>query len=464
MGLRNSVRRYGAAAALCGALAVGAAGASAGGWKAEATYELADVDLSTFLGRHVPALVGVDDHGVDLGGIGSDLWHGPGDGPGVYWMLTDRGPNGEDPRTFPVPEFTPFVLKVRTRGGAIEILDAIPLVGPGGASDGVTGLPNLDGVAPPPAPNEPFFACDGVTPLATNPNGIDPEGLVRARDGTFWVAEEYSPSLLHVDADGRVLERWFPDGLLSYLGAGPDYPSDDATAGIPAIFGLKRKLNRGFEGLTLSPNGKTLYVALQSPLRNPDNATGDAARVTRILAFDVTTERVTAEYVYRFEFTGPGTSDDDFDVPSLGTTGRARPRDMKVSALAMVDEHRMLVLERTDFKAKVFLVDLRHATNILGTVWDDVSTAPSLETLVADGALEANGVTPLPKDFVVTFDSTAGWPQKIEGMTVLDGKTIAIANDNDFGVGSFAGPDCELVGTGLKSRIVVVRLDEPLRK
>jgi len=28
-------------------------------------------------------------------------------------------------------------------------------------------------------------------------------------------------------------------------------------------------------------------------------------------------------------------------------------------------------------------------------------------------------------------------PQKVEGITVLNGKTVAIANDNDFGVGSF---------------------------
>ena len=143
---------------------------------------------------------------------------------------------------------------------------------------------------------------------------------------------------------------------------------------------------------------------------------------------------------------------------------------MKVSALVMLDQHRMLVLERTDFKAKVYSVDLRKATNILGTVWDDVNkTFPSLEQLIADGALELNGITPLPKEFVVTLDSTQGFPQKIEGMSVLDGKTIAIANDNDFGVGSFkittttSGEECKLEDSGRESQIIVIRLDKALK-
>ena len=240
---------------------------------------------------------------------------------------------------------------------------------------------------------------------------------------------------------------------------------------MPKLYGLKRKLNRGFEGIGLSPNEKTLYIALQSPLANPDTAIGNDSRNTRILAFDVVSEKVVAEYVYRFQFTGPGNNDDEFDVldesgvPLPDNAGRARPRDMKISALAILDEHRMLVLERTDLRAKVYRVDLRKATSILGTVWDDVSKpAPSLEALNADGALELNGITPLPKSFVVTFDSTQGFPQKIEGLTVLDGKTIAIANDNDFGVGSFSGASCLLDDSGRESQIIVIRLDKPLKK
>jgi hypothetical protein len=449
--------RVGIASAVLAGFGFASLGVNAGGWNSNETYSLPDISLTDFLADHLPGLGPVNDHGVDLGGIGSDLWHGPGDGPGIYWMLTDRGPNGEDPRTFPVPEFTPFILQVKTtKDGAIEILEAIPITGPGVAVNGVTGIPNLDNVTAPPALNEPFFGCGGSPQLDTNPNGIDPEGLVRTLSGDFWVVEEYSPSLLKIDANGRVVKRFYPAGVLDYLDE-PAYEAVDST--IPAIFGLKRKLNRGFEGLALSPDGKTLYLGLQSPLVNPDTATGNESRITRILAFDIPSETVVAEYAYRFQWTGSGTGDDEFDVPVTG--GRARARDMKVSALAMLDAHRMLVLERTDFKAKVYCVDLREATNILGTEWDDVGTAPSLETFNADGALEDEGVTPLPKQFVIELSTTAGYPLKIEGLTVIDGKTIAIANDNDFGVGTFTGADCTLVDTGFESKIIVIRLDAP---
>ena len=90
-------------------------------WKVAGTYTLPNIGLSAFLDEHL-GLGSIEDHNIDLGGIGSDLWHSKeNDGPGIYWMITDRGPNGEDPRTFPVPEFTPFILKVKTDKGAIEI-------------------------------------------------------------------------------------------------------------------------------------------------------------------------------------------------------------------------------------------------------------------------------------------------------------------------------------------------------
>ena len=66
---------------------------------------------------------------------------------------------------------------------------------------------------------------------------------------------------------------------------------------------------------------------------------------------------------------------------------------------------------------------------------------------------------------IFEIDSTyAGspWPQKVEGLTILGRRTIAVANDNDFGVGTFSGADCALQDTGRESQILVIRLDEPL--
>ena len=54
---------------------------------------------------------------------------------------------------------------------------------------------------------EPFFRFAGAPGPLTGAD-VDPESLVRAPDGTFWVGEEFGPSLLHVDRGGVVLAQY----------------------------------------------------------------------------------------------------------------------------------------------------------------------------------------------------------------------------------------------------------------
>ena len=137
-----------------------------------------------------------DDRGVNLGGIGSDIF--PTGRPGEYWTITDRGPNGQitigtgKRRTFPTPDFNPTIVKVRTTGGVLKVEQTIPLTTTGGKP--VTGLPNQL-----PHDEQPY-TYDASTPLPINPNGLDTEGIVRAADGTFWLVDEYGPSLVHVSS------------------------------------------------------------------------------------------------------------------------------------------------------------------------------------------------------------------------------------------------------------------------
>ncbi len=175
------------------------------------------------------------DRGVDLGGIGSDLY--PAGRPNEFWTVTDRGPNGQikvngkNRRTFPVPGFDPAILKVRVAGSTIKVLDALPITTAHGAP--VTGLSNIDDY------DETPYTWDAQTKLPLNPNGLDTEGLVRTRSGEFWLVDEYSPSLLRISARGKVLARYVPAGLKL---TGTDYP---VIASLLAIL-TSRKINRGF--------------------------------------------------------------------------------------------------------------------------------------------------------------------------------------------------------------------------
>ncbi|MFC7304613.1 esterase-like activity of phytase family protein [Streptomyces monticola] len=416
-----------------------AAGARDAGVAAKVTGSatLPDLPLGEFSNGLLPGTV-ADDRGVDLGGIGSDLY--PAGRKGEFWTVTDRGPNGQikvdggKRRTFPVPGFDPAIVKIRVSGGKVRVLDALPLTTTRGKP--VTGLPNQR------SRDEAPYSYDAKTPLPYDPNGLDTEGIVRAADGSFWLVDEYGPSLVHVSAQGRVLKRYVPEGLKL---AGADYPVAEALPGVL----LHRKLNRGFEGLAQLPGGD-LVMAVQSPLSLPDEDAGEASRTTRLLRFSPRQQQVTAEYAYRFDPVGvvdPGEDDTS---------------ELKISSVVATGRDTLLVQERTDRTARLQRVRLDRGSDILGGAWDNPSTSPSLEEL--DEPAD-NGVPVLKKDLVVDLGKVEGVPGKIEGVAVTGRSTLALINDNDFGMSD--GPeafdaDGRLVDSGLETQVTSVDLGKRL--
>jgi hypothetical protein len=435
---RRSVHRSVAAGvplALLAALAVAGTAVGAPSKEARVTGSatLGDIPLGTFSNALLPGTVG-DDRGVDLGGIGSDIY--PAGRKGEFWTVTDRGPNGqikvagEKRRTFPVPGFDPAIVKIRVSGGTVKVLDAIPITTSSGKP--VTGLSNQKGR------DEAPYSYDAKTPLSYNPNGLDTEGIVRAEDGTFWLVDEYGPSLIHVSARGKILTRYVPKGLGL---TGADYRVVEA---LPAVL-LHRKINRGFEGLAQLPGGD-LVMAVQSPLSLPDTDAGEASLTTRLLRFSPKKRAVTAEYAYRF---------DPVNVvdPSEDDTS-----ELKISSVVAVGRDRLLVEERTDKAARLQVVKLTRGADILGDKWDDDTTSPSLEQL-DDPA--ASGVPVLRKRLVVDLGAVKGVPGKIEGVARVDHDTLALINDNDFGMTD--GPEAfdaqgRLVDSGIETTVTYVRL------
>ncbi|MER7644867.1 esterase-like activity of phytase family protein [Streptomyces sp. NPDC087305] len=437
---RRRVRRPVAAGVpLAMAVALVAAGtAAAAPAKAQTAYvtrtaTLGDIPLGAFSNALLPGTV-ADDRGVELGGIGSDIY--PAGRKGEYWTVTDRGPNGQikvsgtKRRTFPVPGFDPAIVKIRVSGNTVKVLDALPITTSSGKA--VTGLSNQQGR------DEAPYSYDAQSALSYNPNGLDTEGIVRAGDGSFWLVDEYGPSLVHVSARGKVLTRYVPKGL--HL-TGTDYPVVES---LPAIL-LHRKVNRGFEGLAQLPGGD-LVMALQSPLSLPDGDAGDASLNTRLLRFSTKKKAVTAEYAYRF---------DPVNVvdPSEDDTS-----ELKISSVVALGGDRLLVEERTDKAARLQVVKLDRRSNILGGRYDDDTTSPSLEQL-DDPA--ASGVPVLAKKLVVDLGAVSGVPQKIEGIARVDHDTLALANDNDFGMTDGAGAfDAQgrLVDSGIETTVVYLKL------
>lgn len=360
----------------------------------------------------------------------SGLCRRAGDPSGVFWGVGDRGPNlgpkdaaeryGLDhlahlaaldgAKIMPLPEVGPALARFRLEGNAVLLEAVMPLR----CADGTP----LDGLPPPRiagAETEPVFGLDGA-PLPTSVHGADSEGIAARRDGLFWIAEEYGPSLLLTRPDGTVIRRLVPRGSAGRF-AGSAIP---IVATLPPI-ALARKLNRGFESLAISPDGAVLYAAFQSPLANPDRAAHQAGDLVRIWALDAESGKFLAEYAYPLDPAGSFTRDVD--------AGPVCASDVKVSEMVCLPDGSLLVLERITHSAHFYRVRLGEA---LPAALLDPAHRPTLEQLGQAG-MQAAG-WPLPvKESVVSTDIFSQVCGDLEGLIVLDDGTLLTANDSDYG-------------------------------
>ena len=220
---------------------------------------------------------------------------------------------------------------------------------------------------------------------------FDIEAMQVAPDGTFWFGDEFGPFLLHTDDRGRLLQAPIPT-------PGVRSPSDPT---LPAGAVANLANSKGFEGLALSPDGRTLYPMLEGAVAE-DTAAGKPADL-RI--FEVSLGRRGPRYsdrVRRYRLEHPANAIGDF---------------------VAVDDHRFLVVERDGnagpaarFKA-VFLVDLRDRDNN-GYVDKDL-----LVNLLA--VPDPQGIGGRGPFFDFPFVT-------IEDVEIVDGTTIAVLNDNNF--------------------------------
>jgi hypothetical protein len=379
--------------------------------------------------------------GVNISGgaYGSSVTLKPGS-DSVFYGLTDRGPNVDGPngtKVEPLPSFDPAIGEFTLGAdGQAVLLKTIPLRAKDGSP--MNGLENTVADA-----GETITDMSGNV-LPKSPNGLDSEGLVAARDGTFWVSDEYGPFIVHFDRTGKEISRLSPyDGTL------------------PAELKF-REPNKGMEGLTITPDGRTLVGIMQAALTIDSSHQAKSKNIpfTRIVTYDLKTHAV-HEYAYVL------------DDPA--TTGTA------VSEITAVSSTKFLVDERDgSFEPgadkKVYEIDLSKATDIgpsahvAGARYDATyglevpgvgagGASGPLEFLFTDKSqspdgqsiLQANHVTPVTKSLyldlgglVSRLDPTGGFfgHDKVEGIDLFDGGTkLLVSNDSDFGIDGLAGSD-----------------------
>ena len=261
----------------------------------------------------------------------------------------------------------------------------------------------------------------------------DPESFVRLDDGTFWVGEEFGPFLLRCGADGTLagppVPVPVPADLRGFAGGdsvlrSPDHP--DLRGLDPALAEARAGLPRsgGLEGLARTPDGSRLYAAVEKALRDdPD------PRRRLILEFDPAQGAFTGRHwTYRVERAG-----------------------VSIGALAAVDAHVLLVVERDDREGpaasikRIRRVDLRRtdADGVLATT----PVADLLDVADPDGITAAEpGAFGLGPRYAFPYVTP-------ECLAVLDPHTLLVACDNNYPFTSGRRPgrpdDSEFIRLGL---------------
>ncbi|KAK6910413.1 hypothetical protein I203_104445 [Kwoniella mangroviensis CBS 8507] len=110
----------------------------------------------------------------------------------------------------------------------------------------------------------------------------DPEGLVILADGSSWVSDEYGPYIWKYSAEGILLDTIVPPKAVLPYKNGTLYFSTENKDGPDT----GRVPNQGFEGLTVSPDGNTLYAFMQSGLTQ-DLDSNDEGRYARMFIYDI---------------------------------------------------------------------------------------------------------------------------------------------------------------------------------
>lgn len=245
---------------------------------------------------------------------------------------------------------------------------------------------------------------------------LDPESVRVSDDGRHvFISDEYGPYLYEFDrATGERVRVFKLPANLAVANPSPDksVEIDDNSAG--------RLANKGMEGLAITPNGRMLVGALQSPLIQDG---GKKAGYTRLVTIDI---RTGATHEYAYPLTNIGSD----SKPKYGT----------ISDLVAVNDHEFLVDERDGHgfgdgtiatEKKVFRIDLAGARDV-----SKIIGAANLAPLAVNKTLFADLVS------IFNDNGIEGWniPSKIEGLAFgpdvqVDGvtkHTLYVATDNDF--------------------------------
>ncbi len=302
-----------------------------------------------------------DKYGETLGGWGSAMTFVPGswkeNKAGVYSgnlvAVPDRGWNTQGTLDFRgrtqhfKASFTPFYGANTADQNQLKLdytrLTALHYVKPTTGLDAVKVVPAFGDFPDLPAGEDGHVA-------------VDNEGIVFSADGSFWLSDEYGPYVYHYAAGGKLLnairppEAFVPRRLDSHGNPVENFSANSPPIGKSYNLGNPvsgRQNNQGFEGLAISPDGKTLSVLLQSALIQDLNIADikHTRRNTRLLQYNIA-DPLHPQLIHEYAVVLPTFQDQTTTKTSLLIAAQ--------SELHALNDHQFLVLARDSSVGETF--------------------------------------------------------------------------------------------------------------
>ena len=270
---------------------------------------------------------------------------------------------------------------------------------------------------------------------------LDPEGLAVAADGRMFISDEYLPSIREFTADGKFVRLFVtPEECLPKGDNMLDFSANELEK-----LDHGREPNRGFEGLAIMPDGKTLAAILQSGLIQDGARSSD---FVRLFLFDIDSGRATGSHLIPFTPLE--------EIAKLSPDGKkVKAKHRVFSSLTALKDGRLVALERENFGEdgstdadaarwkSLVLLDIKKAGNVLGKT-DVKSARPASSTPIFNLAALDGKSFGLPRGKL-----PAKW-EAVEILAEAPGSIdVLMAADNDFLSRSlrFATSDGEAVST-----------------
>lgn len=297
--------------------------------------------------------------------------------PGEYLAMPDNGYGGKaNSGDFLIRAYylKPDFKTARGGSGTIEVRDFIQFSDP----DNLIGFP---------------IVREATSERYLTGGDIDPESLQRDHNGDFWMGDEFGPWILHFDGTGRLLHPPFAIDVKS--------PNNPFLDGQPP----SHPNSRGFEGMAMTPNGKTLHAALEGP------TVADTDKSRR--------------YIYEFS------TDDNAFTGNVWQYHTEDPAYL-VSDMWALDDHRVVLMERDGGRGlnarfrNVYVIDFRRvgADGFLEKVLAvDMTRIPDPDLISLPPIHE--GDVGLGDPFLVTCES-------VEAIHAIDAERLLIGCDNNL--------------------------------